>query len=686
MYSVSKEMPLESYQIIQPAQNQTNFVPGQVIRFTIPRSSGFWDSHLSYAQFNVKTTGANYKMCFNSVYGGIASMFDMVRLTQNGTVISEGTNYNQLQHSIKCYELSLSGLQRKALEKGLVDFPVNSNCGAKTLSNQCLVGQGVHRSGEVSADNMQQDVKFKFSLDFVSLFEMLEVVPNIALGDLILELRISQDVPRILKVLPSTNSIHTCSAVPTAGTAFIVNLTPGFVGFTNLADSPFIVGQKVVAVNETNVIGITEYTITGLSQADGTGVITITTETNVSVVDAGKTKLYITSGSDGNEAVASTNFIVSKSELQLQIVKPNSQYVQSIMEEVVDGQMFIDVDTWSSYPLTVFPSIKTQTLTIDTTQSRVKSFLIAPRLGSQTGVLSKFNDTDWSYDGVFGNLRNYRCQIDGEYYPDVPIELSAMIGGWHFSAEHMRELEKAFDASNLPLRSMLGLKQNFLIGRTLSVQGSSTNLTGTPINVYLDYNGNGPTTSTIPNSTVGSISTAGTNYIATPAPMVLNTSRVSGSFGKGMKVRVSSVDSGAITAINIIQQGSGYENGDILQINGDGVALGDGDITAGTGYSTGLGLATRGGTGSGCTVDITSVDGGGGITGLTIDSVGTGYTTGDSLTVVQGAETSGSFLITLVARDGRITLSKTAPSLDAIAFVNHTNRIAVSELGLEVIN
>lgn len=682
MYSVSKELPLESYQVIQPADNQTDFLPGQVIRFKIPRSIGFWDSHLSKIQFNVKTTGANYKMCFNSPYTGVASMIDMVRLSQNGKVISEILDYATLQHFTKCYELSLSGLQREAVQKGLVDYAINDNTGYKALSDHCLVGQGVHRSGAVSMANAQQDVKFQMSLDFVSLFEILEIVPSVVLGDLLLEIRVSPTTQQILKVLPATGVAHTCSAFPTAGNPLVVTLTPPFTGFTCLADSPFVVGMRVASV-AAGVTGVTNYPITALSEAPGTGVITLTTTTNVTAADATLTSLRITTGSDGVEAPSLTQFLVSKSELQLQVVKPPTQYVMDIVGEAERGEMFIDVDTYTTYRTNILAGIKNQTIEIPTTQSRVKAFFMVPRFGNQTGTFSIYNDTDFNYDGVYGNLRNYHSQIDGVYYPNTPIELGVMIGGWHFSQEHVRELEKAFDAAGLPLRSLLGVKQNFIIGRSLSAYGSSTNLTGTPINVYLEYNGAGPVSTSYPTATT--TGAAGTGFITTAAPAVLTPT---GGTGQGMKVRVTAnaATPFTVTAVDIIEQGSGYTTGDTMTIANPGGCITLAITTPGTNYTGAVDAAVTAITGTGTGMTVTYTDNAGAIDSVTVTDPGTGYANGDTIRPVDGGSNDDAVLTVTIGVDGTFTLTKPAIGCDALCFVHHTNRIAVSPMGVEVLN
>ena len=53
MYQPAQTMPLNSYQVINPAENQTDFKAGQIIRFLLPRSVGFWDPHTSRLQLEV---------------------------------------------------------------------------------------------------------------------------------------------------------------------------------------------------------------------------------------------------------------------------------------------------------------------------------------------------------------------------------------------------------------------------------------------------------------------------------------------------------------------------------------------------------------------------------------------------------------------------------------------------------
>lgn len=501
MYSVSKEMPLQSYQIVSPCENQTDFKAGQTIRFNIPRQVEFWDAHLSKLQFLCRTSGANYKMCFSSDKAGVASMIDMIRISQNGTVISEVQEYATLQHFVKSYEDTLSQHQVNALSKGLVDCRITTDTRDYTASDSVLCGQGLNRSGETSVADMEQDVKFQLTLDFIGLFEALHVVPSLLMGDILLEIRLAQENTHMLKVLPASGHGFTMAAAfanPVAGADLTrCQIAPPFVGFTNAADSPFIVGQEITFDTSGT------RTITSISQDATTGVISlgyaaITPGAGFnSAVSFIISKGAATASTPQQLAVATDlELVVSKAELLLQIVKPPESYIEGLMDEVESEGMVVDLDGYTTYRNTIQSGIKSQTVSIPTTQSRATAVFSVPRAGNQSITLTKTNATDYRFDGNFNGLRFYRTQIDTEYYPNAPVDLNQMVLGWHFSQEHLRELEKSLASAGIVMMSCEQLHQNFVIGRALSHKGSSMDLTATPINLYLDYDGDGTAVTT----------------------------------------------------------------------------------------------------------------------------------------------------------------------------------------------
>ena len=478
MYEPSPEMPMDSFQIVSPSENQTDFTAGQIIRFTIPRQIGFFDPHNSRLQFLVSTEGANYKMAFADSDAGVASLIQMIRVSQNGRVISEIQEYATLQKMVKSYSTCASMKQRDALYKGLVD---TGGSGRTASSKDFLLGETLAGDGSQGMATAQGQKKFQLELDYVALFELLYAVPMSAIGDLLLEIRLVPRVADGIRVLPSTSATIPCNAVATGNTS--LTMTPPFSGFSCLGDSPLVRGMSITFAS-----GTREYEITGLSEAQGTGIITAVFVPALVGGDDGDTSFTITKGADGVAGVAgATKFVVNRAELLLQVMQPPASYVADIASQVEAGEFVIDMDSYTTYRSTLIKEVKSQTVQIPTTQSRAKAFFSVARKQANP-VLAVDGSTDADLSGQYDSMLNYRSQIDGEYYPNQPVPLDQYLGGLHFGQEHIRELKKAFDASGVSCKSIVRAKANFVLGRALAKYGSTMDLTGTPINLYVEYN------------------------------------------------------------------------------------------------------------------------------------------------------------------------------------------------------
>ena len=148
----------------------------------------------------------------------------------------------------------------------------------------------------------------------------------------------------------------------------------------------------------------------------------------------------------------------------------------------------------------------------------------------------------------------------------------------------------------------------------------------------------------------------------------VTTTALGTSIGTGLIVSITADISGTITNVSVVDPGTGYELGDLVQVdagNNDGQlevfsllapfsnvpGIGSGatvDIVAngingagavnlttpGTGYTAGT-YPTTGGAGTGCTVTIT-VDNTGAVTLVTVEETGNGYAINDVLTINAG--------------------------------------------------
>lgn len=497
MYQPSQTMPLNSYQIINPAENQTDFKAGQIIRFMLPRSVGFWDPHTSRLQLEVSAKNSvgqppNYKMCFAQECGA-ASIIDMIRVSQNGVILSETTEYSTLSNIFVNYSDSLSIQQRNSTQngaRGYISDPLKLQNQAQTTESAAVMGELLNSTTVAGLIDTTQK-KFQLELRGVGLFELMSVVPQIALGDVLVEIRLVQNNVQGLKVHPATSYPHAATGIGNASVTAV--LTPPFVGFTNLADSPFAVGMNITPVAADGSAPTTAVPITGLAQDSGTGVITITHQANGGAIGA-QPRFVVSTGVDGQAAVDPTiEFVVNRASMVLQVIRPPVQYIESIAKKVQEGLM-LDLNTYTTYRNTVQSGIRNQTLEIPSFVSRARGILTVPRFQAGTAaglaVWTFNNATDWDIQGQYRQLQNYRTQVGEVYYPNQPVQLDQMVGTQktHFSAQHIVELEKCLRACNIPLRNLKKVKQNFVIPRCLAKYGATVNL-DKGLRVYLEYDG-----------------------------------------------------------------------------------------------------------------------------------------------------------------------------------------------------
>tara|TARA_R110000822_G_scaffold917_3_gene3959 strand:- start:3553 stop:5178 length:1626 start_codon:yes stop_codon:yes gene_type:complete len=515
MYKPSQNMPLNSFQVVSPCENQTNFRAGQIIRFVIPRSIGYWDPHTSRLQLEVATENNNFKMCFAHSCG-VASLIDMVRVSQNGIVLSETTEYATLNNLFTLYSDSLSIKQRNATQNGARDLVLGPNLGDGTLfpvynqaggafgplqrqqtTSGAILGECINGDGSLVMD--RTSTKYQLEMRGVGIFELLNAVPSIAIGDILIEIR-------LVNFNKDALMVHPCSAIPLVGAApgggDTITLTPPFNGFSNLADSPFVTGMTVQVrdANGAGVAGSADQLITGMAQANN-GNITITGAGSFGA--NASEALIISRGISVNGAAVSptltdnTAFVVSRASLLLQVVSPPQQYVQETANKVAQDGLVLDLNTYTTYRTSITAGINNVTCDIPAMMSRARGILSVPRLNNNNGEFSGYTPNNISKSNILGQyqqLLRYRTQIGELYYPNQPVQLDQMVKQsiTHFSAQHIVELEKCLNACKIPMRSLLSTKQNFVIPRVLAKYGASVNLEK-GIRLYLEYSGAGST-------------------------------------------------------------------------------------------------------------------------------------------------------------------------------------------------
>ena len=471
---------------------------------SIPRSVGFFDPHTSNLRIEVAVENMNYKMAFGQSCGA-ASLVDMIRVSVGGQIISETTEYSTLKKFFVDYTESLSIQQRRAVQTGQHDYvlqadnvagtgwlPSAANVGPLTVSSGAVLGQPLNGDASTSIGNSAKNNKYILTLDGVGLFEHLQLVPVVAIGDILVEIRLVQNNTDALKVLPCTSIAHAVEAFVDTATTCVLDpdAGEGFNGFTNLSNSPYAIGMRIGFLDAAGdiIAGAGAHNITALAQDNNTGKITITYSTAANAGEAGgDNRVVILRGSDDVVAVnAATRFVVKRTDLLLSVVRPPEMYIEGIMGKVQEG-LVLDLNAYTTYRATLQQGIKAQTVEIPCFVSRAKAVFSIPRK-QDDAVLTINHATDRNLNGQYRAMKLYRWQVGTVYYPNQPVSLDQYVGGLHFSAQQIVELEKAMVSANLPVRSLKKCKQNFVIARALAKHGASVNLNATGLRWYPEYN------------------------------------------------------------------------------------------------------------------------------------------------------------------------------------------------------
>ena len=218
----------------------------------------------------------------------------------------------------------------------------------------------------------------------------------------------------------------------------------------------------------------------------------------------------------------SIGYTIFNPQLVCQKVIPTPQVIQNINSAVAKGKYSVDIISYINIDNAIPATQTTSTNIISADLSRVKSILSVPTSQTATDDLTNSN----AIQGQYLNATNYQYQINNKLRPDRRVDLvreqfPAVVDtpadntlkpyrwGSHTGGFHRFELEKALRSSNIDLRNLtfitknpyqlatLGINNNainsgdWLVGRSLGAGvGTSENLVGKSVLLYLNYNAN----------------------------------------------------------------------------------------------------------------------------------------------------------------------------------------------------
>ena len=177
------------------------------------------------------------------------------------------------------------------------------------------------------------------------------------------------------------------------------------------------------------------------------------------------------------------NYTLSNVEYLVSQVRPPSQYVEAMLNQVNGKGLTIDFRCWSTYRNTLSALNGLTTNWIPTESTRVYSCLSTP-LG-QNNQLSIEND---SFKPLTNGARNYTYSWGNSLYPNRPVHLernSQTIPKPNALA--LIELEKCLVNAGIPVRDLQRSTDRFNIGRAFSKYGGTTSLQGQTLSLRIEY-------------------------------------------------------------------------------------------------------------------------------------------------------------------------------------------------------
>ena len=225
-------------------------------------------------------------------------------------------------------------------------------------------------------------------------------------------------------------------------------------------------------------------------------------------------------------------YTVHNPMLVIQKVIPPPAVVQQISSAIARGEYNVDIISYTNVDNAIPATQTTSTNIISAELSRVKSILSVPTSQNNTDDLTNSN----AIQGQYLNATNYQYQIDNKLQPDRRVDLvreqfpqvittpfdntlKPYRWGSNTSGFHRFEVEKALRSSNINLKDLTFITKNpynlsavagggtgtnkggilnsavdagdWLVGRSLGAGvGTSENLVGKSVLLYLNYNAN----------------------------------------------------------------------------------------------------------------------------------------------------------------------------------------------------
>jgi len=548
-WTAEDKVPIAQTKVSIPAEHGLQYSPGQKCEFHIPAGIGFFQPKESYLNLSVKlsTAGLTPTRLQLDQESGMNILIKECRIYSAGAgriLLEEYQNYNVLTALKYDYETNDTLRAKRSLTEGTTNYTestrsttgmpksaqnnLNENPYYKPLPKQTAVYDTAW-----SQDDDFREVKGLLPLH-TGIFQNSKVFPIAMTEGLIVEL-IFEDARRVFRTLDQTNAYRHLAGNPVFHSTNGSNSAPDSIvsasefqefyvrrdncqGWdSDISSFPFAVGEEIGFIenegtdNPDTTAG--DKHVTEISYVAGTSnMIKVKLNASYSPTRTLDQDFFLYSKSIENSATYNPTYTITNAEFVVQKVEMPQGYTSKLASMMKGGgAMNYDFVSATNYKISQQSAERVANLRLPLTQSRANAILCIPTDASASGtkdlLMAKTTyETDYDLDadrvtrienvnhsqrtGIAGCadfLSSYQLFYDGKLNPNRKVFTSKISNKVSVDAQPLIELEKALVMSGIKPFSMLKFRENFCIGRALSLQNGVYDARGRDFALQVEY-------------------------------------------------------------------------------------------------------------------------------------------------------------------------------------------------------
>ena len=482
---------------------------------------------------------------------GAQSLISQIQVYSGGAgkiLLEEIQGYNILTNVKYMYETNDVIRHKRSLTEGSTAHSVEnrSTCGTSESHKNVLKKNPYFTLQHTETVSDDDFVKVKVLLPLnTGLFSSSKVLPVMLMEGLVLDI-ILEDTKKVIRKLDTSMSqirlgncpvFHSINGSTTAPAPLVsgTGSTTVYVTNDNSVDAvdklPFGVGDMIgfTALDGTHYNasgtlrtiasvalsgdGLVEITFDGVYDTDA-DVPAITANAGFTAARFSNTTavhhlLTNTGGATGSlQSLAGVTYTISDVEMRLQQLEMPQGYVSKMMSMMKEGgSMNYDFMSFTNYKYSQLSSDIVANIRLPISMSRCKAILAIPtdattysidqnananttyeiynEDGVTTDVVVKSDKS--SLVGISDGLKEFQWFYDGKLNPSRKISCEKTSTGQSISQQHLIELEKSLVQSGITPYSFRAFRDNFVVGRALSLHNGIYDARGRDFNLQVEY-------------------------------------------------------------------------------------------------------------------------------------------------------------------------------------------------------